>query len=265
MAVSDALGASHRRLWRHRYQVMGTVFSFALAREPAGEVVRAVEGELDRIDRVFSTYRRDSDISALADGRRRLSSCSPDVHEVLARCADAGLLTGGYFSALHSGRLDPTGLVKGWAVARVAALFVQAGSTCHAVNGGGDVLVSADPAVDAAWRVGITDGSTVVAVVSAHRVAVATSGNAERRGLVVDPFSRRPALALRSVTVVGADIVTADAVATAAMAMGDGAIGWLAELPGHDAVAVAANRTVSATCGASGAVMKVGPGLPAAR
>jgi thiamine biosynthesis lipoprotein len=239
---------------------MGTVFSFAVANVPDSDVIRGVESELDRIDRVFSTYRADSDISALADGRKRLSSCSPDVQEVLALCADAALLTGGYFSALHSGRLDPTGLVKGWAVARVAALLADSGSTCHAVNGGGDVLASADPASDVPWRIGVSGASTVV---SAHRVAVATSGNAERPGSVVDPFTRRPALTPRSVTVVGLDIVMADAVATAALAMGDDAFNWLSNLPGYDAAVVAADCSVSTTRGRSGAVMTTGPVRPA--
>jgi thiamine biosynthesis lipoprotein len=199
-----------RWLWRHHYEVMGTVFSFALPRVPDADVVRAVESELDRIDRVFSTYRPDSEISALADGRKPLAGCSPDVTQVLAGCADAALLTGGYFSAQHSGRLDPTGLVKGWAVARVSGLFSDAGSMCHAVNGGGDVLVTADSACDVPWRIGVSGTSTVVC---AHRVAVATSGNTERPGSVVDPFTGQPALALRSVTVIGADVVMADAVA----------------------------------------------------
>lgn len=220
---------------------MGTVFSFALARVPHDRVIRGVESELDRIDRVFSTYRRDSDISALADGRKRLSACTPDVRNVLALCADASLLTGGYFTALHSGRLDPTGLVKGWAVARVAALLSEARSTCHAINGGGDVYVTADPACDVPWCIGVSGTSTVV---RAHRAAVATSGNTERPGSVVDPFTRRPALGLRSVTVIGADIVTADALATAAVAMGDDAFAWLARLPGYDAVVVGADGTV---------------------
>ena len=220
---------------------MGTVFSFTLARVPDGDVVHAVESELDRIDRVFSTYRPESEISAVADGRRKLSACSPDVLEVLARCGDAARLTGGYFSATHSGRLDPTGLVKGWAVARVAGLFEAAGSTCHAVNGGGDVLVTADRVRDVPWRIGVSGTS---AVVCAHRAAVATSGNTERPGTVVNPYTRQPALALRSVTVVGADIVLADAVATAALAMGEKAFAWLQCLPGYDAVVVAADGSI---------------------
>ena len=238
---------------------MGTVFSFAASAAPAPGAVASVEAELDRIERVFSTYRHDSEVNALADGRRPLSRCSPDVQEVLELCAEARVLTGGYFNALHSGRLDPTGLVKGWAVARTAAMLADAGVRRYAVNGGGDILTSADPALDEPWRIGVTDGDAVVARVCGHNVAVATSGNTERPGLVVDPFTERVALALRAVTVAGADVVLADAVATAALAMGDQAFGWLAGRPEFAGLVITADGTVSITRGFT----KVDPAPPA--
>jgi thiamine biosynthesis lipoprotein len=240
---------SRQTTLRHHYDVMGTVFSFAFRALVDADAIRAVEDELDRLDRVFSTYRPDSEISVLAEGGRTLASCSDDVREVLALCAEAGELTRGYFSAVHSGRLDPTGLVKGWAVARAAQLLAHAGSSCHVVNGGGDVLVAADPAVDEPWRIGVSDGSTggILATIAAHNLAVATSGNCERPGLIVDPLTGRRALALRSVTVIGADIVMADAVATAAVAMGQRALAWLEDLAGYDAVVIAADGAVSTT------------------
>jgi thiamine biosynthesis lipoprotein len=216
---------------------MGTVFSFAFGAPLGVDVLRAVEAELDRIDRVFSTYRPDSEITAVAEGRGAVQP-SPEVADVLECCGRATELTGGWFSAYHSGRLDPTGLVKGWAVARAARLLAEAGLRRYAVNGGGDLLVVADPARDAPWRIGISDGTGISGVVYAHNAAIATSGNAERPGEIIDPFTGRPALALRSVTVRGADIVLADAVATAAVAMGRAAIDWLRDLPGFEAVQV---------------------------
>ncbi len=243
---------------RHHYEVMGTVFSFAFGAPVDAATIRAVEDELDRLDRVFSTYRPDSEISVLAAGGRTVASCSDEVREVLARCAEAGELTCGSFSAVHSGRLDPTGLVKGWAVARAAQ--------CHVVNGGGDVLVVADPAVDEEWRIGVSDGWTgaIVATIAAHGVAVATSGNCERPGLIVDPLTGRPALALRSVSVIGADIVMADAVATAAVAMGERALAWLEELPGYEAVVIAADGALSTTRGATDLLTSAGRARPGA-
>jgi thiamine biosynthesis lipoprotein ApbE len=48
---------------RHRYEVMGTVFSFIVGARVTEAAVRAVEAELDRIDRLFSTYRPESQIA----------------------------------------------------------------------------------------------------------------------------------------------------------------------------------------------------------
>jgi thiamine biosynthesis lipoprotein len=239
---------------------MGTVFSFAFGTPVGDDTLRAVEHELDRIDRVFSTYRPDSEISALAAGRVGLADCCADVREVLALCAEAQRRSGGYFSARHAARLDPTGLVKGWAVARAADLLARAGSTRHVVNGGGDVLAVADSATDDEWRVGVTDGSSagIVATVRAHNIAVATSGNSERPGLVVNPFTGEPALAVRSVTVIGADIAMADAFATAAVAMGDAALAWLDGLFGYEAVVIDASGAATATSGAAGALTTAG-------
>jgi thiamine biosynthesis lipoprotein len=68
--------------------------------------------------------------------------------------------------------------------------------------------------------------------------AVATSGIAERGLHVYDPHTGRPAVDLASVTVVGADLGTTDAYATAALAMGLAAPAWLERLDGYSAYVV---------------------------
>jgi thiamine biosynthesis lipoprotein len=231
---------------------MGTVFSFAWRQPPTAETVRSVECELMRIDGVFSIYRPDSEISALAAGRVGVADCSPDLREVLDLCRQAERLTAGYFSTRPAGRVDPTGLVKGWAVRRAADLLSAAGSSCHVVNGGGDVLVVADPVTDLPWRVGVSADRprSVMATVIGHNVAVATSGNIERPGEIVNPYTGRRAMALRSVTVIGPDIVEADAFATAAVAMENRALAWLEGLPGYEAVVLTADGRLSTTSGA---------------
>jgi thiamine biosynthesis lipoprotein len=75
-------------------------------------------------------------------------------------------------------------------------------------------------------------------VVAPGDVGVATSGTSERGMHVYDPHERRPAIALASVTVVGADLATADAFATAALAMGRDAPDWLRTLPDHEAYVI---------------------------
>jgi thiamine biosynthesis lipoprotein len=227
---------------------MGTVFSFAYEASLDRRLLRAVEDELDRVDRVFSPFRADSETSRLARcGVPR--RCSADMAEVLDRCAEARTRTDGYFDAAHSGRLDPTGVVKGWAVDRAVQMLSAGGSTRHAVNGGGDILAVADPDRDEPWRVGVSGGraGNLVAVLRAHNLAVATSGNTERPGEIVNPRTGRPGLAITTATVTGPDIVLADAAATAAVAHGAAAPGWMTRLPGYRLFVVTADGRLTIT------------------
>ncbi len=231
------------------------MFSFIVDASVTEATVRAVEAELDRIDRLFSTYRPESQIARLNAGRIRLGDCSPDVREVLRLCADAECRTSGWFTAGYGSGIDPTGIVKGWAIGRASELLVGAGSTCHAINGGGDVLVVADPAVDEPWRVGVSTGAGkggLVAVVAGHNFCVATSGNSERRGEIRNPFTGAPSLTWSVFSVAGPEIIEADAFATAAVAMGRPAVAWLGRLHGYKAIAVDAEGEVFMTAGFAG-------------
>ncbi|MDQ1542251.1 MAG: FAD:protein transferase, partial [Actinomycetota bacterium] len=108
---------------------MGTVVSFDLriADESQRPAMRAAIAPavswLHRVDEVFSTYRADSQISRLGRGELRLADCDPDVAEVLDLCAVIGRETNGFFSSTYAGQLDPTGLVKGWAIQRASELL----------------------------------------------------------------------------------------------------------------------------------------------
>ena len=120
----------------------------------------------------------------------------------------------------------PVGLVKGWAVDRAAALLAR-GRARFCIDAGGDVLVRGGP-----WRVG--DPASAPArparapCSTLTDAAVATSGAYERGEHVVDPLTGRPARGALSVTVVGPDLATADAYATAAFAMGARGPAWTA-------------------------------------
>jgi thiamine biosynthesis lipoprotein len=180
-----------------------------------------VEGDVDAarvfawlrwVDATFSTYRPDSEISRLDRGE--LDDPHPLVREVLARCEALRVETGGLFDARAGGRLDPSGYVKGWAVQRAAAF----GRGRFLIDAGGDVLVRGT------WRVGIRhphERDLLAAAITVADRAVATSGAYERGPHVLDPRTGRPATGLSSVTVVGHDLGTADAYATAAFAAGD--------------------------------------------
>ena len=228
---------------RHAEHVMGTVVSF----DVPGSARR--DGSLDDairwlhwVDRVFSPYRADSDVSLLARAEVTVDACAPEMAEVLAACAFVRDLSGGYFTHEPGGQFDPSGYVKGWAVERAATLLSRAGSADHLVNGGGDVQCAGRRGRDEPWRIGIADPfrpGRLALVVSASDCAVATSGTAERGPHILDPHTGRPASGLASLTIVGPSLALADAYATAAFAMGPArARDWTASLEGYAAFAI---------------------------
>jgi thiamine biosynthesis lipoprotein len=168
------------------------------------------------------------------------------VREVLARCEELRLETRGYFDARAAGILDPSGLVKGWAVDRAAAILEGDGLSCYAVNAGGDLRLRGGP-----WRIGIEhprERQHVAAVVEASDLAIATSGAYLRGDHVLNPYTRRPPADILSVTVVGPELATADAYATAAFAMGgEAASHWLAGLDDYEAMVILQNDVVLST------------------
>ena len=164
------------------------------------------------VDATFSTYRPDSEISRLDRGER--FDPHPLVRSALARCEELRAATGGLFDVRAGGRLDPSGYVKGWAVQRAAAF----GRGRFLIDAGGDVVLRGE------WRVGIRhpyERDRLAAAITVRDCAVATSGTYERGPHIVDPRTGRPATGLSSVTVIGRDLGTADAYATAAFVAGD--------------------------------------------
>jgi thiamine biosynthesis lipoprotein len=207
---------------------------------------------LREVDATFSTYRADSDISRLARGELTLAKCRPVVDEVLTRCLAVERETGGFFSVRAGGRLDPSGFVKGWAVDGAAERLVAAGAEGFCINAGGDIVARGRPEPDRLWRVGIrhpTEPDRLAAVVAVEDLAVATSGEYERGAHIVDPHTGAPPGGLLSVTVVGPDLATADAYATAAFAMGADGPAWTATLDRYDAMCVTSDHRVLSTPG----------------
>jgi thiamine biosynthesis lipoprotein len=207
---------------------------------------------LREVDATFSTYRHDSDISRLNRGELIIADCRPEVDEVLTRCQALERVTGGFFSVRAAGRLDPSGFVKGWAVDGAAERLAAAGAENFCVNAGGDIVARGRPAPDRLWRVGIrhpTDLDQLAAVVATSDLAVATSGAYERGAHIVDPHTGAPPTGLLSVTIVGPDLATADAYATAAFAMGTAGPAWTATLPGYDTMCITTDQRVLSTPG----------------
>jgi len=201
------------------------------------------------VDATFSTYDPCSEISRIGRGALAVADAHPLVREVLDRCEALRVETGGAFDmrAPIAGAIDPTGLVKGWAVERAAALLEAAGARRFLVDAGGDVVVRGGP-----WRVGIRHPrrrDRLAAVLALRDGAVATSGAYERGPHIVDPRTGLPPAGALSVTVVGPDLGTADAYATAAFAMGLRGPAWSARLARYDTMTIVPGDRVLSTPG----------------
>src|SRR5579863_1554256 len=67
------------------------------------------------VDRMFSTYKKDSEISRLNSGELTKRQLSTDVRQILQLAEDTRRESNGYFNINHRGTIDPSGIVKGWA------------------------------------------------------------------------------------------------------------------------------------------------------
>ncbi|GAA3577020.1 FAD:protein FMN transferase [Microlunatus spumicola] len=252
--------AGRRPLHRYVEHVMGMPVSLALrGRHAATDEGRAawaaVMDELAEVDRVFSTYRADSVISRLDRGELDLAACPAVVAEVLALGERASAESDGGFSTslpvpgdpAGRRRLDPSGVVKGWAAERAARHLARLDATDHCLSVGGDVTCRADRG-SAPWRIGVEDPrdpSRLVAVVPVRTGAVATSGTVHRGAHLVDARTGRAPVGVASVTVIGPSLTWADIDATAAYAQGAGAAAWLRTRPVDSALVVAPDGGVT--------------------
>lgn len=216
-----------------------------------------------RVDDLFSTWREESEISRLARGELELTSASREVAVVLALCEEMRLTSRGAFDVAFAtatdephrpGRsaIDPTGLVKGWAVDHAGRLLEAQGASNFAINAGGDILVRGRPKPGAEWRIGIQhpwQREKTAAIVALVDGAIATSGQYERGDHVIDPRTGRPGSGLASVSVITSELALADGYTTAALALGHEGMAWLATVPNVVAIGITDEHRVVKTTG----------------
>jgi thiamine biosynthesis lipoprotein len=231
---------------RYVQQIMGMPISLALRGRHTddGEALSAwadVVARLREVDLVFSTYREHSYISRLGRGEITVADCPPEVAEVLVLGEAARQESSGAFNVWRPGvdgtlSLDPSGVVKGWAVERAAEPLRALPGTDFCLSAGGDMLCRTANPAGTPWRIGIedpTDPRRIVAVVPVHSGAIATSGTSRRGQHLVDARNHRTPSGVASVTVLARSLTWADIDATAAYAQGRDAAAWLATRPGR--------------------------------
>lgn len=197
----------------------------------------AVYDYFEYVDKTFSTYKKDSEISRVNHGLPK-NQWSKDMQRVLALCTQTKEQTDGYFDIEHDGQLDPSGLVKGWAIKNAGDLLKGRGFKNFYIDAGGDIQVSGLNAEGQPWRIGIRNPfnrAEIIKVISVGTEGVATSGTYIRGQHVYDPHQPDKDIEdIVSLTVIGPDIYNADRFATAAFAMGKHGVHFIEKLNGYE-------------------------------
>jgi thiamine biosynthesis lipoprotein len=192
------------------------------------ESIDKVRAFLYEVDKVFSTYKVNSEVSRLRRGEITITDCSADLQEVWGLCAYAKEVTDGSFDPwCVEGGFDPSGYVKGWASDRAIAMLKSDGVEHIQINAAGDLSLAGGVEAGKPWSIGIRhpeEAHTIVKVFEITDGAIATSGTYERGSHIKDPHTGLIAIGARSATVYGPDGGLADALATALIVAGkDGA------------------------------------------
>ena len=226
-------------------QIMGTAIGIDLRDElvPSAAVEDAF-AYLRRADAQFSTYRPDSEVSRLGRGELPLAECSLELRQVLTLAEQLRVDSNGHFDVRghrRDGAVDPSGVVKGWAVEEAAWILDAGGGRNYSINAGGDILVRGEPEPGEPWRIGIRhplDPNAVARVLELRNGAVATSGAYERGEHISSPLTAAAPRDWLSLTVVGPSLAYADAYATAGFAMGQDGLAWANRHAGYRAYGI---------------------------
>lgn len=206
-----------------------------------------------QIDNRFSTYKLDSEISQINRGLPR-NKWSPEMKHVMDLCHQTQIETGGYFNIESDGKLDPSGIVKGWAIKKAAETISSKGYKNFYVEAGGDIQFQGKNSANRPWVVGIRNPlnryENVKILTVGHNQGVATSGTYIRGDHIYNPLKNNQVITdLASITVIGPDIYNADRLATSAFAMGSDAASFIESLNGYEAYVIDKNMVATMTSG----------------
>jgi thiamine biosynthesis lipoprotein len=247
-----ALGAAPTaaRVSRARW-VMGTACEIDAWGPVAGPALAAAFDELDRWDRVLSSYKKESELNALnASAGTGPFRASPELYAATEAALRLARETGGAFDptvapVIRSGpaalplagwakvRLDPAartielpakgmaldfgGIGKGWALDRAAEVLRARGVSRAFFNFGGQILAVGEAPEGGGWTIVVPGRAEPLRVRDA---SVSTSGDDQRPGHIVSPFDGRPVRRKAAATAILPRATDADAWSTALYVLG---------------------------------------------
>ena len=204
------------------------------------------------IDNKFSTYKKDSEISRINRREIRKEEWSREMEKIMSLCEKTKKETEGYFDINIKGLMDPSGLVKGYAILEGAKILRKRGYKNFFVEIAGDIQADGFSKKGEKWKIGIQnpfDSRQVIKIVQLSNMGIATSGTYIRAGHINNPKSGKPADEIAAITVIGPDVYEADRFATAAFAMGEKGINFIENLNGFEVYMVKKNKKAVMTRG----------------
>ncbi len=205
------------------------------------------------VDQTFSTYKENSEISKINRGELKREDYSDDMDLIFTLCERTKKETNGYFDISHDGKLNPSGIVKGWSIFNAAQILQDKGFENYYVDAGGDVQVAGKNKDGEFWRVGIQNPfqkQGIVKVLQLKNCGIATSGTAQRGQHIYNPhFPGAQITDIVSLTVVGPNVYEADRFATPAFAMGRAGIQFIEKLPGFEGYLIDKDGIATLTSG----------------
>lgn len=206
------------------------------------------------VDQRFSPYKADSEVSRMNTKRLAPAQASAEMQTVLALAEATTRETGGFFDVYTpDGALEPSGIVKGWAIWKAAQLLRAKGYEHFWVEAGGDIQTSGLDAQGRPWSIGIRNPfklDEIVKVVYPAGAGIATSGTYLRGQHIYDPHDHKKVETdLVSLTVIGPNVYEADRFATAAFAMGESGILFLEQHPALEGYAIDTRGQATMTSG----------------
>jgi thiamine biosynthesis lipoprotein len=204
------------------------------------------------VDNTFSTFKKTSEITRINDGLLKTLHASKDVQEILRLAKQTKSQTLGYFNIDRGGKIDPSGIVKGWAIHNAARLLGKIGIKNYYVEVGGDIEVTGHNSDGKLWTIGIRNPFNIrqiVKVVQLKNKGIATSGTYERGKHIYIPHTHMLADETLSLTVIGPNVYEADRYATAAFAMGKKGIAFIDSREGFEGYMIDTKGIATLTAG----------------
>lgn len=213
------------------------------------EALQKVFSYFEYVDEKFSTYKTTSEISRINRDEIKPADYSDDMKEVFRLSEETKQLTREYFNIKKpDGSIDPSGLVKGWAIYKAAELIKSMGYKEYYVDAGGDV-----EARGKVWKIGIKNPfkeDEIVKILYIQDMGVATSGTYIRGDHIYDPTDSDSKInEIASLTIIGPNVYEADRFATAAFAMGKQGIIFIENLEGFEGYMIDQNGIATMTTG----------------